>query len=55
MSFVLKFLTGFVLKYLTTQALEKVVLIFLKKLVDSTDSKVDNEIYDALFKKIEKE
>lgn len=52
MNIVLNFLTGFILKYFTTAAIEKVVLILLEKLVKSTKSDVDNELYEAVFKKI---
>lgn len=52
MNIVLKFLTGFAMKFLTTTAIENVVLILLEKLVNKTESKVDDEIYQAVFKKI---
>lgn len=52
MNIILTFLTGFVTKFLTTAAIENVVLILLEKLVKSTKSDVDNELYEAVFKKI---
>lgn len=53
MNIILSFLTAFIIKYFTTPAMEKVVLIILKKLVHSTESKVDDEIYQAVFEKVE--
>ncbi len=53
MNIILSFLTGFIVKYFSGPAIEKVVLILLKKLVETTESKIDNEIYNALFNKIE--
>lgn len=52
MNIILSFLTGFIIKYFTISAMEKVVLIILKKLVQSTDSKVDDEVYQAVFEKV---
>lgn len=46
---VLLFLKKFVVKYFTSLALEKVVIIFLKELVKRTDSKVDDELFEAVF------
>lgn len=53
MGFAISFITGFMIKYFTRQALEKVVLILLKKLVECTESKVDDEMYRAIFEKFE--
>ena len=53
MSIVLAFVTAFIIKYFTGQAIEKIILILLKKMVESTSSNIDNEIYDAVFKKVE--
>lgn len=54
MGFALKFLTGFMTKYLTTIALEKIVIILLKALVKRTESKVDDELFEAIFEKVDK-
>lgn len=51
MAVVLKFIKYFVGKWLGTLAIEKIVIILLKELVKRTDSKIDDEIYDAIFKK----
>lgn len=57
MGIVLKFITGFITKHLTTVVIEKIVIIFLKALVKRTDSKVDDEVFEAVFGKtnLEKE
>lgn len=47
---ILKFIKYFVGKWLGTLAIEKIVIILLKELVKRTDSKIDDEIYDAIFK-----
>ena len=47
---VLKFLKFFIIKYFGTATVEKIVIIGLKELVKRTDSKIDDEIYDAIFK-----
>lgn len=52
MQVIIKFFMTFLLKYLTSESIEKIILIGLKKLVDSTESKIDNEIYEAVFNKI---
>lgn len=51
MSIVLKFITGFITKHFTTVVIEKIVIIFLKVLVKRTDSKVDDEVFKAVFGK----
>lgn len=51
MSAVLKFIKYFVCKYFGTVAIEKIVIILLGELSKRTDSKIDDEIYDAIFKK----
>lgn len=51
MAVVLKFLKYFVGKWLGTLAIEKIVIILLKELVERTDSKVDDKIYQAVFGK----
>lgn len=51
MSIVLKFITGFITKHFTTVVIEKIVIIFLKALVKRTDSKVDDEVFKAVFGK----
>lgn len=53
MNIILNFLTAFIIKYFTTPAMEKVVMIILKKLVQSTESKIDDEIYQAVFDRVE--
>ena len=53
MGFAISFITSFMIKYFTRQALEKVVLILLKKLVECTESKVDDEMYRDIFEKFE--
>lgn len=50
---IINFIKTFILKFLTTKALEKVVIILLKDLVQRTSSKVDNELFEAVFGKIE--
>jgi hypothetical protein len=40
-----KVLLSMLMKLLAAQAIEDLVLFALKKLVDSTESKVDNELY----------
>lgn len=52
---VIKFLKSFILKYFGAVAIEKIVIILIRELVKSTDSKVDDEIYEALFGKINDE
>lgn len=52
---VIKFLKSFILKYFGAVAMEKIVIILIRELVKSTDSKVDDEIYEALFGKINDE
>ena len=49
MGVVLLFLKKFVIKYFTSLALEKIVIIFLRELVKRTDSKVDDELFEAVF------
>lgn len=53
MNIILPFITTFIIKYFTSPAIEKITLILLRKLVESTSSNIDNEIYDAIFKKVE--
>ena len=50
MNVVIKFLKYFICKWFGTIAIEKIVIILLKELVKRTDSKIDDEIYDAIFK-----
>lgn len=52
---VIKFLKSFILKYFGAVAIEKIVIILIRELVKSTESKVDDEIYQALFGKINDE
>lgn len=52
---VIKFLKPFILKYFGAVAIEKIVIILIRELVKSTESKVDDEIYQALFGKINDE
>lgn len=51
----IKFLKTFILKYFGAVAIEKIIIILIRELVKSTDSKVDDEIYEALFGKISEE
>ena len=51
MNVVLKFLKYFICKWFGTVAIEKIVIILLKELVKRTDSKVDDEIFKAIFEK----
>lgn len=51
MNLIISFITTFIIKYFTGPAIEKMVLILIKKLVEHTDSKVDDELYEAVFKK----
>ena len=55
MAVVLKFIKYFVGKWLGTLAIEKIVIILLKELVKRTDSKVDDEVYKAIFDKTAEE
>lgn len=48
---IIKFIKFFIVKYFGTAAVEKIVLILLKELVKRTDSKVDDELYEAVFGK----
>lgn len=48
----IKFIKSFVLKYFGAVAVEKIVIILIRELVKSTESKVDDEIYEAIFGKI---
>ena len=55
MAVVLKFLKYFVGKWLGTLAIEKIVIILLKELVKRTDSKIDDEVFKAIFDKTDEE
>lgn len=55
MNVVLKFLKYFICKWFGTVAIEKIVIILLKELVKRTDSKVDDEIFKAIFDKTAEE
>lgn len=46
---IIKFLKFFIIKYFGTPAVEKIVIILLKELVKRTNSKVDDEIFHAVF------
>lgn len=46
---VIKFLKFFIIKYFGTAAVEKIVIILLGELVKRTDSKVDDQIFHAVF------
>ena len=50
MSIVISFLKYFICKWFGTIAVEKIVIILLGELVKRTDSKVDDELYEAVFK-----
>lgn len=49
---VIKFLKSFILKYFGAVAIEKIVIILLGELVKSTESDVDDRIYNEVFGKI---
>lgn len=51
MNIVISFLKYFICKWFGTVAIEKIVIILLKELVKRTDSKVDDEIFKAIFEK----
>lgn len=51
MNVVIPFLKYFICKWFGTIAVEKIVIILLGELVKRTDSKVDDELYEAIFKK----
>lgn len=51
---ILNFVLGFAKKYFTTIVIEKIIIVMVKEAVKRTDSKVDDEIYEAIFGKIEK-
>ena len=53
MNVIIKFLKYFICKWFGTIALEKTVIILLGELVKRTDSKIDDEIYQEVFKKTE--
>ena len=55
MGVVLKFLKYFICKWFGTVAIEKIVIILLKELVKRTDSKVDDEVFKAIFDKTAEE
>ena len=55
MGVVLKFLKYFICKWFGTVAIEKIVIILLKELVKRTDSKVDDEVFKAIFDKTSEE
>lgn len=46
------FIKTFACKYLGTVAIERIIIILLKELVDRTESKIDNKIYKAVFDQI---
>lgn len=50
MSIVISFLKYFICKWFGTIAVKKIVIILLGELVKRTDSKVDDELYEAVFK-----
>ncbi len=55
MAVILKFIKYFVGKWLGTLAIEKIVIILLRELVKRTDSKVDDEVFKAIFDKTAEE
>lgn len=46
---IIKFFKYFITKYFGTVAIEKIMLITLQELVKRTDSKIDDQIYHAIF------
>ena len=55
MNIIIKFLKYFICKWFGTVAIEKIVIILLKELVKRTDSKVDDEVFKAIFDKTAEE
>lgn len=55
MNIVISFLKYFICKWFGTIAIEKIVIILLRELVKRTDSKVDDEIFKAIFEKTSEE
>lgn len=55
MNVIIKFLKYFICKWFGTIAIEKIVIILLRELVKRTDSKVDDEIFKAIFEKTSEE
>lgn len=55
MNIIIKFLKYFICKWFGTIAIEKIVIILLRELVERTDSKVDDEIFKAIFDKTAEE
>lgn len=53
MNIIIKFLKYFICKWFGTLAVEKIVIILLRELVKRTDSKVDDEVFKAVFDKTE--
>jgi len=51
MNLLLNFIKSFAVKYFGTEALERLILLLLKAVVERTDSKLDDEIYNAVFEK----
>lgn len=49
---VVKFLKSFILKYFGAVAIEKIVIILLGELVKSTESDLDDRIYNEVFGKL---
>lgn len=47
---IIKFIKYFVCKWFGTAILEKIVIILLDELVKRTENKLDDRIYDAIFK-----
>lgn len=48
---IINFLKFFICKWFGTVAVEKIVIILLKELTRRTDSKVDDELFEAVFNK----
>ena len=55
MNIVISFLKYFICKWFGTIAIEKIVIILLRELVKRTDSKVDDEVFKAIFDKTAEE
>lgn len=55
MNIVISFLKYFICKWFGTIAIEKIVIILLRELVKRTDSKVDDEMFKAIFEKTSEE
>lgn len=54
-SIILKFIKSFGVKYFGTVVMERLIITLLKAVVERTDSKLDDEIFKAVFEKVSEE